>query len=276
MNNAQGIHESSSNGSTPTPSLIPVFPYIQGYEMEYYDSTNLIINEGWTIDDTLQYKITNPLQLNLNLATIGLGGIDIGLTAIDTWYYAFAIYNPTTDTTNVIFSLDSLEPTFPIDYTKSRRIGVFRTDPLLINVLKFYQFGSNLHRKYLWDIDSANRAVVTGDLALIYTTVDCSSLIPPITKLGIFFIFHQLKIDGWIRPSDSTIDYFVSVGNNMSLETECATNDSQSIEFINNVAGGSMNIYVNGFEDNLTIAFPPIPPTSGIGWMTIGSTFIVT
>jgi hypothetical protein len=57
------------------------------------------------------------------------GGLDTGSIAVDTWYYSYAIYNPTTNTSDYLFSASSSSPTLPSDYTKKRRIGA----PFLTN-----------------------------------------------------------------------------------------------------------------------------------------------
>lgn len=52
----------------------------------------------------------------LNITTMGAGGLDTGALASNTWYYVYAIYNPTTQTSATLISV-STAPTLPAGYT---------------------------------------------------------------------------------------------------------------------------------------------------------------
>jgi hypothetical protein len=58
----------------------------------------------------------------------GQGGLDTGTKANDTWYHCFAIYNPTTGTSDGLFSTSVSSPTMPSGYTKKRLIESVQTD----------------------------------------------------------------------------------------------------------------------------------------------------
>lgn len=76
----------------------------------------------------------------LNLATSGAGGLDTGSLANNTWYNVFAIYNPTTSTPNILFSLSATAPTLPAGYTLFARIGTIRIDGSA-HMIGFIQYG---------------------------------------------------------------------------------------------------------------------------------------
>lgn len=71
------------------------------------------------------YKIRNP-NVNLNIGTIGAGGLDTGALAPNTFYFLFCIYNPTTSTLALLMSLSATAPTLPSGYTAVVRIGAVR------------------------------------------------------------------------------------------------------------------------------------------------------
>lgn len=50
------------------------------------------------------------------------GGLDTGTKANSTWYHCYAIYNPTTQVSDFIFSVNATSPTLPSGYTKYNRI----------------------------------------------------------------------------------------------------------------------------------------------------------
>lgn len=62
-------------------------------------------------------------------AGTGNGGLDTGAIANNTWYYVYAIYNPSTLATDYLISASSSSPTLPSGYTKSKRLrGFFKTN----------------------------------------------------------------------------------------------------------------------------------------------------
>jgi len=71
------------------------------------------------------------------------GGLDTGTVAADTFYYLFAIYNPTTQTSDALFSISSTSPTLPSGYTKKKFLKKVRTDA-----------SGNLIAGYITDIDT--------------------------------------------------------------------------------------------------------------------------
>lgn len=72
------------------------------------------------------------------------GGLDTGTVTYDTFYYLFAIYNPTTQTSDALFSESKTSPTLPSGYTKKKYVGSVLTDGSN-NLVGFRQIG-NLFR----------------------------------------------------------------------------------------------------------------------------------
>jgi hypothetical protein len=56
----------------------------------------------------------------LNFATTGLNGLDTGSLVANTWYYIWAILNPTTGATGFLASTSSTSPTMPSGFTVRR------------------------------------------------------------------------------------------------------------------------------------------------------------
>jgi len=69
------------------------------------------------------------------------GGLDTGTVANTTWYYLFAIYDPTTKTVDALFSASPTAPTMPSGYTKKKLVGIVRTDGSA-NILSFTQLNN--------------------------------------------------------------------------------------------------------------------------------------
>jgi hypothetical protein len=62
------------------------------------------------------------------VAGTAAGGLDTGTIATLTWYYFWAIYNPSTAATDILISLSASAPTMPSGYTYKALIGANRTD----------------------------------------------------------------------------------------------------------------------------------------------------
>lgn len=81
-------------------------------------------------DDSVDIVIAATLtkQLNAAWAAGNNGGLGAGAVAANTGYHVFAIYNPTTTVSDVLFSTSYAAPAMPGGFTKKRWIGWIRTD----------------------------------------------------------------------------------------------------------------------------------------------------
>ena len=100
-------------------------------------TTNLTINFGQIVLQTTPsgsgqfntFVYTNNSPINLNINATGAFGLDQGSVAINTYYYVYAIYNPTTSTIATLCSIQPFSPAqLPTGYIYYRQIGLFRTN----------------------------------------------------------------------------------------------------------------------------------------------------
>ena len=68
-------------------------------------------------------KILRNVNLSFDGANSGVNGLDTGTAAAGNWYYIFAIYNPTTNTSASLISLSMTAPTLPAGYTMAAILG---------------------------------------------------------------------------------------------------------------------------------------------------------
>lgn len=105
---------------------------ISGLLLSYSNTTTLGISAGRFRDSTDAY--TGYLASAFTKTTsawaagTGNGGLDTGTIAVSTWYHWYAIYAPTTKTTDIIFSTSASAPTLPTGYTAYRLIGSAKTN----------------------------------------------------------------------------------------------------------------------------------------------------
>jgi hypothetical protein len=92
------------------------------------------------------------------------GGLDTGTKASDTFYYIYAIYNPTTNADDIIFTATLGSPTLPSGYTYFAYKGTLKTDGGG-NILEYWQSGNKFNLKtpvldYSSTVDST-RSLIT-------------------------------------------------------------------------------------------------------------------
>jgi len=111
------------------------------------------------------------------------GGLDTGAIAASTWYYVYAIYNPSTLATDVVITTTYGSPTLPSGFTKKRYIGPIRTDGSS-HILPFIQLAD----EFLWGTQTTdqNGNPPNTNAQLVSLTV------PPVYKtIAIFGAIHN-------------------------------------------------------------------------------------
>lgn len=142
-------------------------------------------------------NLVRPLfNLNLtgDLSTTGANGRDAGARSASQPYYRFVIFNPTTITAALLYSLSPTAPTMPADYTYSRRVGSVRNGPsnTLYRTLQrddksWYITGTNPASTTALQIASGNQAA--GD-------VSCASFVPTTATQALIVLFADASTSG--------------------------------------------------------------------------------
>ena len=109
--------------------------------------------------------MTKRLDANWTAGT-NQGGLDTGTKANSTWYYCYAIYNPTTQASDFLFSASATSPTLPSGFTKVKYIGSILTNSSG-NIIAFKQAGNYF---YFPEILDANPTPTSG----VYSTYTLS------------------------------------------------------------------------------------------------------
>jgi len=87
--------------------------------------------------EALASTMTKRLDASWTAGT-NQGGLDTGTKQANTWYHCYAIYNPTTQASDFLFSASATSPTLPSGFTKFYLIESIKTN-LSGNILGFYQ-----------------------------------------------------------------------------------------------------------------------------------------
>jgi hypothetical protein len=123
-----------------------------------------------------------PSDYIVDITASGLGGLDTGLEASNTWYYVWIIQDVSDGSVGAIFSVSSTSPTMPSGYTKKRLSGAIRN--LSSGDFPGYQEQNN-RRVY-----TSAQAISTGSgTAPGSWNADISAIVPPGT--GFAFLTAQ-------------------------------------------------------------------------------------
>jgi len=134
------------------------------------------------------------------------GGLFSGTKAINTWYYCFAIYNPTTLAVDVGFDISSVGANIPAGFTKSRYIHAIRTN-VSGNIIQGYWF-ANGRFKYSSNITE------TPSATFLTTDSTFNILVPPIKVQPILHWF-------WQGNAGSAITQKLTFTSNLTGEYSC-------------------------------------------------------
>ena len=107
--------------------------------------------------------------------------LDTGTEAINTWYYCYAIYNPTTSISKLLLSTSPTSPAMPSGYTKKRLLEVVVRNDAGSDILPFTHVKSLKAIYY-----NAGITLLGSGSASSWSTISCSSLIPSTSRAGLF------------------------------------------------------------------------------------------
>jgi hypothetical protein len=225
-------------------------------------SASLTVAAGMAVDSTGTRTMRLAGGLTKTTAAwaagSGVGGLDTGTIANNTWYHWFEIMNPTTGTVDVVFSATATPAngptTLPAGFTFFRRIGSWKTNGSAQWSLIF-QFED----KFLWD-----SAIIPLDLSLITatTTSAASATLSVPTGIRVTPILSVL----WGGPSDdlrlSPLDLTdqAAINSNASQRTaglsvimqgyDLWTNTSGQIRYRVDTASQTLQISTFGWVDS--------------------------
>jgi hypothetical protein len=113
-----------------------------------------------------------------------LNGRDAGTIAQNTWYYSYAILNPTTGATGYLASTSSTAPTLPSGFTVQRLLPfVFKTysNSTSLQLFRFHHAHGMVTCDWLSDMSMPNAVIFNQSIGSATPfAVDASSAIPPI------------------------------------------------------------------------------------------------
>jgi hypothetical protein len=225
----------------------PSYPpgYIYNCRLIWISNSSIKIDTGHIVLDDEEYtNLSITSQISMDISVSGKNGLDSGSEAVSTWYYVFVIYNPTTKEIAGVFSISDTTPTLPSGFTKKRRVGIVRNN-LSGHFYNFFSGRNQQNLEYVWinESDTVLR-VLAGGSATIYTTIDCSTLVP-VTAKKIFVQIRCTRKIGYFRPTDSNVNVYNRVEVNACNMLCFPIISSASIDYRMTSGGGGGASYVD-------------------------------
>lgn len=190
---------------------------------------------------TGQYKNFDSVSQTVDITIGGAGGLDAGVPA-DGWYYLWAI-GKSDGSVAGMFSASSTAPTMPAGWTYKLLMG---TVPRIGGVFTVQrQEGSEIH--YI------NNQMLTISQLAAWNDINCSAVIPPISRFALIGTNAGTNSDWFARPKGST-DTAGSAGTARRMsyygQVWMVLDGSQVFQSYCWVVNGNQAAYVAGYKLN--------------------------
>lgn len=134
------------------------------------DADSVVLNDYSTGNPVF---IATDINLTVDITDLGvINGLDTGTEAIDTWYYLWVIYNPTTQITAGLISTSPTAPTLPSGYTYQALVSAVLNDSTGPSG-DFYGF-DHVDDEWQYRLGDINFSVTTGSVV----TLDTKTAVP--------------------------------------------------------------------------------------------------
>ena len=226
--------------------------YIDGLNVRCQSDIQVTIGTGWCRNDADDGNIQVDALLTADVTSSGANGLDTGSIAANTWYYVWAIWNPSTTTDASLLSLSSTAPTMPSGYTKKRRVGSVRSDGSSDFLHYETASGTGKQRRIKYE---EGLFALSGGSATSFTDVSMATGVPPTTRCAWCGVscYNLVSSSLFIRENGKTptITWFLFgyvIGYN---KDDFYTDSSQIIEYQVESVGTSSDIVILGYVEDL-------------------------
>jgi hypothetical protein len=196
----------ATGGSVSLDNLREYFPTIANNATDAEHDLDIGAARIWVSDGTDERLVDFTAQVKRIDASwaagTNQGGLDTGTVANSTWYYVWAIYNPTTDAAGYLLSASPTSPTMPSGYDYKVRIGEVVTNSSG-SIRAFVQNGDKF--SFLdfpaWDLNTTSPSVSPSNLVTVSaprysTTVEVLFILQRTSTASTGYVNHVAATGG--------------------------------------------------------------------------------
>lgn len=130
-------------GGYVKPENMPILEYSSASVVNVASAPGASGALRMVMNDGVRYTATSPLTVDLTAS--GLGGLDTGSEASDTWYYVYAVPSATAGVCDAVASVTDPDSGGPTGYDVWRYLGAVYNDSSN-DLVKWYQIGAEFFR----------------------------------------------------------------------------------------------------------------------------------
>lgn len=233
----------------------PILSNIYGLVATWASVSTVTIGIGACRDKTNTYTIRTTAPIVANIAIAGAGGLDTGAEASNTFYSIFVIADSTgVLPPNSLLSTGGDTPTvLPAGYDIWRRVGYVRNNSSS-DFREFVTYGQGAERSIQYRDALSSRQQLTGGAATVVTAVNCGALVPNSAP----YVLLQLAQRGTVGVSfyDDPTQLLANaqrslLAGNTACDVKMRLSSSQRVAYANAAAGGLVDVWVLGYEEQL-------------------------
>jgi hypothetical protein len=233
----------------------PIRGNIYGLVAAWTSVSTVTIGVGACRDKTDSFTIRTTAPIVANIAVAGAGGLDTGAEAASTWYSIFVIADSTgVLPPNSLLSTGGDTPTLlPAGYDIWRRVGYVRNNPSS-DFREYVTYGQGPERSIQYRDALSSRQQLTGGTATVVTQINCGSLIPNSSSFGRFQIAQRGTVGAsfYDDPTQLLANAQRSLlAGNTACDVEMRVSASQRMAYANAAAGGLVDVWILGYEEQL-------------------------
>ena len=227
--------------------------YVRGFVTSWTSVSSVTIGAGdcRSSDNLTDIVLAAPAVVDITVS--GVGGLDTGAEAANTWYFAFVIADSSgANPVRGVLSASSVAPVLPSGYDRFRRVGSVR-NTAGSNFRPFATFGSGSERSAQYTDAISTRQVLVGGAAVVVTAVVCGGLVPPTSRVGHVQYAQRGTVDANLYDDPANA---LAVAQRMLIpgaltSDRIRTSAAREIGYANVAAGGLVDIWVTGYDESV-------------------------
>jgi hypothetical protein len=235
---------------------------MRGLLVSYNSASSVIIRNGRATNLANTDSIVVTSAITVSLTSTGVGGLDFGVEAANTWYYLYLIKRTSDSAVSAVFSLVNEAVTgsivMPSGYDQKRQLPIAIRNDASGNIIKFNVGEGWPNRPTItYDVATSDSFgagstnIVNAGIAGTFTVLDASAFVPPLSRKALLM--------GTIGGSGGAIALLNTTGgasngvafgggtNILGCYLPMVTNASQQVSYMRQSGAGTVYLDVYGY-----------------------------